>query len=454
MKTQPVALILCCLLAVSCQQSQKETAGKSTPVKLTTANLLGPVLASQSGHGPLDDQIRRLQNQVRSAPDPEPTVDELGWLFVAKARETFDPGYYKLAEQCAAFLESKAPHSPNALFLHGHVLHNLHRFKEAEVLANELVQRRGLPVDFGLLGDALMEQGKLGEAAAAYQRMADLKPDLHALARAAHLRWLKGDLTGAIELAQMAANSVSPRDTDTAAWIWTRLAAYQFQSGAWDAARATCNEATGFRADYPPALLLRGRMLLAQERFDEAVPVLRRAAELVPLPEYQWALVEALEASGQVTESRVVGIELRRTGAANDPRTLALFLSTRGEAPDVALPLTQEELQNRQDVFTEDALAWALAGAGRIAEARLHLARALAEGTQDARLLFHAAVLAARANEPGEFSKWSARASMLKAQLLPSERKQLLQLANERFPNQPMDLAGAEKSQNKPNPER
>ena len=454
MNARHVPLILCGLIAVSCRQSQNESADKIATAPITASKLLAPVLAPQGGHTRLDESIRQLQDRIRSGRVADSTVERLGWLFVAEARETFDPGYFKLAEQCAGFLESKAPRSPEALFLHGHALHNLHRFKEAEGLASQLVQARGLPGDFGLLGDALMEQGKLGEAAAAYQRMADLKPDLHALARAAHLRWLKGDLAGAMELEQMAAKSVSPHESDTAAWIWTRLAAYQFQAGAQKTAQASCNEAIGFRADYPPALLLRGRMLLAEERFAEAVPILRRATQLVPLPEYQWALAEALEANRQVTEAAAVETELRRTGAANDPRTMALFLATRGEAPAEAFHLAQEELLNRQDVFTEDALAWALAGVGRLEEARSHLQRALAVGTQDARLFFHAAVLARRAADRAETTTWLARASQLKALLLPSERERLAQLAREPFPDRPMDLAGAEKSQNKPNPER
>ena len=69
------------------------------------------------------------------------------------------------------------------MLLRGHVLQNLHRFKEAEPLARELVARRGSPFDHGLLGDLLMEQGKLDAAIQSYQAMVDLKPDPQAYAR-------------------------------------------------------------------------------------------------------------------------------------------------------------------------------------------------------------------------------------------------------------------------------
>jgi tetratricopeptide (TPR) repeat protein len=91
----------------------------------------------------------------------------------------------------------------------------------------------------------------------------------------------------------------------------------------------------------------------------------------------------------------------------------------------VALSLAQEELAERGDIFTHDALAWALAAAGRIDEAQAHMARALAHTTQDARLYFHATVIAAQAGRVDEASEWLSKASSLQPLLLPSEVKQL-----------------------------
>ena len=173
------------------------------------------ILAPQSGDGKVDREIARLQQAVRNARNPNLLIERLGWTFVAKARQSFDPGYYKSAEQCAVYLDSRQPGSREALLLRGHVLHNLHCFKAAEPLARELATKRGLACDFGLLGDVLMEQGRLKEAAKAYQTMLDLKPSLHSYARAAHLRWLKGDLTGAIEAMQLAVAASSPQDAES-----------------------------------------------------------------------------------------------------------------------------------------------------------------------------------------------------------------------------------------------
>ena len=69
----------------------------------------------------------------------------------------------------------------------------------------------------------MIEQGKLGAAVEAYQQMMNLKPDLRAYARAAHMRWLKGDLDGAIEVMQLAVTLPVPGDAESAAWVNTRI---------------------------------------------------------------------------------------------------------------------------------------------------------------------------------------------------------------------------------------
>src|SRR5205823_5726751 len=244
-------------------------------------------------------EIARLQQQIRSGRNVQLWLEQLGWAFVAKARESFDPGFYKLAEQCARLIEKRKPQSQEAMLLRAHVLQNLHRFKESETLARRLVQQRGLSFDYGLLGDALMEQGKLNDAVEAYQRMMNLKPDLRAYARAAHMRWLKGDLAGAIEAMQFAVGAASPQDAESAAWVNTRLACYQFQADRFDEAEQRCAFALSLQSNYAPTLLLKGKMLLAQNRFREAVHALQSAVKLNPLPEYQWTLADALRAAGR-----------------------------------------------------------------------------------------------------------------------------------------------------------
>jgi tetratricopeptide (TPR) repeat protein len=414
-----------CILVLFLSQKSKNEPNKAPSATAIFDNALGLVLTPETGESRTDREISQLQQRIREGRNVELWLDRLGWAFVAKARESFDPGFYKLAEQCAQCIEKRNPQSQEAMLLRAHVLQNLHRFKESETLARRLVQQRGLSFDYGILGDALMEQGKLGDAVEAYQQMMNLKPDLRAYARAAHMRWLKGDLEGAIEAMQLAVSAATPSDAESFSWVNTRLAFYEFQAARVNEAEQRCALALSLQNNYPPTLLLQGRILLGQGRLSEAVNALQNAVKLNPLPEYQWTLAEALRADGKENEASEIEAQLCQRGASSDPRTLALYLATRRESPETALRLARAELDSRSDVFTHDALAWSLAAAGKLTEAHGEMQRALAEGTQDARLFFHAGIIASQAGHSADAERWLRKASELSHLLLPSERHEL-----------------------------
>lgn len=405
--------------------SNNQSSPMAQPSSLFTPDACALVLVPNSGDSKTDREIARLQQAIPGSRDSAALLERLGWMFVAKGRESFDAGFYKLAEQCAACLEANKANVSRALLLRGHVLQNLHRFKEAEPIARKLAMERGLPVDFGLLGDVLMELGKLDDAIEAYQKMVDLKPDATAYARIAHVRWLRGDLTGALHVMRLAAQSSSPQAPESAAWLCSRLALYELQAGDPDAAIHMCKAAFDLQADYPPASLALGRIHLAAGQSAEAVEPLLRAARLNPLPEYQWTLVEALEATGKTNEAREVEAQLNERGASNDPRTFALYLATRGTQTEMAVMLAERELKERADVHTFDALAWALAAAGRWQEARRFSEQALAEGTDDARIRLHAGIIASRVGAVEDASRLLGLSSHRRQMLLPSEYKHL-----------------------------
>ena len=431
-------LTTACLAALAFLQAGCDNRTQTNPPPASTIATPSPkldpwkiVLSPHVGDSALDQKIIEAQRVVRTAADPAIALEQLGWLFVAKARASFDNGFYKLAEQCAACMESREPGNASALLLRGHVLHNLHRFKEAEPIARTLVAQRGAPMDFGLLADVTMEQGRLDEAVAACQQMMDLRPDSRAYARAAHLRWLKGDLNGALTVMQEAANSVGTRDAESAAWMQTRLAFYQFQSGQNAAAHQSCDTALRLQASYAPAMLLRGRLLLAEGQPALAVEILEQAVRLNPLPEYFWALTEALTETGQSERAQLARTMLARHGTADDPRTYALFLATKNDQPDLAVKLARQELDQRADVFTYDALAWAQLAAGDTSAAQQNISHALAEGTQDARMLLHAAVIHQRTGDAPGAKNFLEKTYALRHLLWPSERKHLENIMTE-----------------------
>ena len=136
-------------------------------------------------------------------------------------------------------------------------------------------------------------------------------------------------------------------------------------------------------------------------------------------------MADALNVAGNREQATEVESQLAAR-STEDPRTLSLYLATRGLNAEVALRLAREELTSRSDVFTHDALAWALAAAGRHNEALQHSNQSLSEGTADPRLYFHAGVIAALNNDTKQAQRWLKEADATKQMLLPSEQVQLV----------------------------
>jgi tetratricopeptide (TPR) repeat protein len=387
------------------------------------------ILVAPTGAGNEDREIQNWQTRIRAEPGSAGDYERLGWAYITKARRTLDTGYYKLAEKTADAMDARFGSSPSSLLLRGHVLDNLHRFHEAEAVGRQLVAARGDAYDYALLSDTLMEQGSIPAAVAACQEEMNRRPGLESYARAAHLRWLTGDLPGATAMMEAAVRASSPVDAATCAWVVTRLSGYELQAGAAARALQLADAAARVAPDYPPALLAQGKALLALDRTVDAVAALRQAAALNPLPEYQWWEADALRAAGRMAAADRVDRGLADHGEVSDPRTLALYLATRAEEKSVAgadaaaaaVRLARAELANRADPLTEDALAWALAASGDLRGAAAAMRTALADHTRDARLFLHAGDIALAAGDRIGAQRYLAAARTYAATLTPGE---------------------------------
>lgn len=376
-------------------------------------------------------EIEKLKQQIPTAPRPLDLLERLGWKQIERARLDHDPGAYKLAETTARCLLFSQTTNRSGKLLLGHALQSMHRFQEAEVIGRELVKSDGRSFDFALLGDALMEQGKLSEAITAYQEMIDLKPDMQGYARIANIRWLVGDPMGALEVMGLAASAVDRRTPEPFSWAQTRLGFYRWTTGEAGAARLALGEAMSGVTNYPPAHYWLGRMDLAEGKNAEALAHLKAAAGQQPLPETLWALQETWSQLGREKEAAQVEGRLLKTGATEDARGFSIYLSTRGLQTNQALQLARKELNQRRDIHTYDALAWALLASGDARQAYTNLLHAVSENTRDARLYFHAAAICAAAEKPVQAREWTDKALEMRSQLLPSEQRFLDRLAGD-----------------------
>jgi tetratricopeptide (TPR) repeat protein len=395
------------------------------PAVVARPSALAIVTANHPGDSALDVEIRRLQARVRAPDASRTTLEQLGLAFYEKARASADPGLLRLALACAEAMRERGGPGPDERFLAGLALHGLHRFADAEALAGALVVERGAPFDHGLLGDVLLDSGRLAEAAVAYQRMMDLRPDAQAHARAGELRFLVGDLDGSLDALETAARATSRRSAGAWAWIHARLAHVRLAAGDRNGAADAVARGRSVAPDAPALRLAEARLALAAGAPQRAVAVLAEAPAAQPTVESLWTLAEALRASARPAEAEAVERRLASHGEQLDPRAYALWLASSGRDPAAAVALARAELERRTDVYSWDVLAWTLVQAGQPAEASEASARALAEGTPEPRLWLHAGLIAAAAGDAERARTLLEQAARGAALLLPSERAAL-----------------------------
>lgn len=385
------------------------------------------ILVPLGGSKPEDLDILRWQERAGAPASRPEDLEQLAWAFVTKARRSHEAAFYKLAEKAAELRQREFGPADEAALVLGHVRHNLHHFRAAEEIARALVARRGAPADLALLSDALLEQGKMTEGIAVLEQLARARPGVEAASRIAQVRWIRGDLDGALAALDAAWRASHERDVETRAWILCRVSGVHLESGDVGRARAAAERADSLLADYPPALLARGRALLAGGDATAAVAVLTQAEQLQPLPEYQWWLAESLRTAGRLESALAVEQRLRERGPATDPRTVAHFLAVRGQDPATALRLAQRETEARQDAATRTVLASCLAAAGDFDRAQVEIEAALITAARDPRGHLQAALIALGQGRSAAATRHLAAIGPAAAALTPTERHQLEQ---------------------------
>jgi tetratricopeptide (TPR) repeat protein len=399
-------------LPLACNKAEppappKEAAAPAPSVESASKGGSARTLALQkpTGSALVDREIEALQKAADKAGDKADPWVLLGRAWIRKARESADPGYYLNASACVDMVFGFEPKSRLARDLRGLVLIEQHAFADALDLAQQILSED--PDDLMALGtksDAELELGRFDEAVKSAQRMVDLKPNLPSYARAAHLRWLQGDLKAAKSIYRQAMDAHDPRDPEPYAWVLVQAAMVFWHEGDIEGADRGFDRALSALSDYPAALVGRARVALAQNDPKRAIELAERAYKKSPLPETAWVLGDARRAAGDEKGAEEAYALVVKAGRASDPRTLALFFAVKGREADLAVTLARKELGVRKDIYTRDALAWALYRKGQLADARVESDAAIALGTKDASLLYHAGAIriAAGDREGGE----------------------------------------------------
>jgi tetratricopeptide (TPR) repeat protein len=397
-----VALLL---LALGCNEAQTPAPAASAPP--ATAASARPLryeeiaLAPPKGARPIDGQIVALQQRLEVSPDLLDDWVLLGRAWINKAREAADHGLYHAAEACAQIVLQRDPKNLLAQNLIAQVMLEEHRFLDARVVAQEILASYPHDVNaLGTLSDAMLELGRYDEAIEAADEMNDLKPGLPSYGRAAYLKWLRGDVDGALESFRAAAEAGrDPTEPEPRVWAIVQSALVFWHKGDLEGADAGAKLALKELPGHPAALALAGRVAHARGDAEHAAELLQQSFDAYPTIETAWRLGDARAAAGDQPGAEKAYATIR-PGEDHDKRTAAQFFAAKDRRIDDAVRLARAEIETRPGIYTWDALAWALYRAGKLDEAQKASDEAMRLGTKDGTLLFHAgAIRIARGDE-------------------------------------------------------
>jgi tetratricopeptide (TPR) repeat protein len=374
-----------------------------------------------------DERIASFEKLSRAKPDDLHYQNLLAGAYIQKMRETTDFDYVDRASRIVTQVLAVEPENYEARRLRSEIELERHHFAEVAELSRQMIA--AAPDDawnWGTLGDALMELGRYDVAAEAYQKMVTLRPNQSSYNRASYYRWVMGDVKGAIAIMQQAIASGSPASENTA-WCLVDLGHLYCKTGRLAEAEQAYRSALATFNGYYPAYAGLGRVQAAQGKFNEAIESYQRAQSAVPMPEYAAALADLEERTGNRAEAHrqleLIDVldKMARAGNEKTNRNLALVFADHDRNLARALELAQAELEVRGDVYTYDALAWALYKNGRVEEAERAAARALAFETPEPAFYHHAGLIAAAMNKKAEASKYLKRALELNPRFDPRQ---------------------------------
>jgi tetratricopeptide (TPR) repeat protein len=377
--------------------------------------------------------IRFLEDRVKQDPEDFIAYNKLAGRYLQRIRETGDVTYLNLAAKAArASLATLPPEQNTAgLTVLAQVEYASHNFVAARDHALQLTKlEASKSYPYQILGDALLELGEYDQAEVAFRQMEQLG-GIQGLTRVAieqrmaTLAALHGDANGAQRhfsnaLAMALALPVPPRET--VAWCRWQLGETAFGIGNYAVAEQHYRDALTAFPDYFRAVASLGRIRAAQGDLAGAIEQYEHAVRIIPDPLFIAILGDLYKLAGRDKDAAAQYSLVEKIGRLNDlngtlyNRQLALFYADHDLKPDVAYANASREYAIRRDIYSADALAWTALKAGKIGEAQTAIKEALRLGTKDARIFYHAGMIARASGDKTQAHDYLKRALALNPQ--------------------------------------
>lgn len=326
---------------------------------------------------------------------------KLSQLYMRRARQRGDFEDVTRAERAARrSLENRSAYNGGARQALVASLLSEHRFTDALATAQDLVKREPASTAYrSSLAEIEMELGRYDEARANFVLVSGARQDLSVAPRLARWMEINGHPDSAYALLNASLLTIMERrdvGPEQQAWFWMRMGDLQLRRGREsDADFAYTRGLAVHPGDYR---VLAAVAKLDYERGDwrAAIDHGERATEVNLDPATLGTVSDAYAALGDQAKAdefaRSMELSVSRQPGAYH-RAWSLYLLDHGRRVTEVLANAEGELRTREDIYGYDVLAWALHANGRDAEARDAMTRAMALGTQDAMLYYHAGTI-------------------------------------------------------------
>ncbi len=376
--------------------------------------------------------IRFLEDAVRRDPEDALAYNKLAGQYHHLLRETGALQYLELSSRAAHASLTAVPVVRNTGGLSALVLAEFssHEFAKAREHARQLGQLDQRSQSSAMLGDALIELGEYARAGQAYKQMERRSRgiDDNIEARRARFAQLRGDNPGAARHFDNALGfqlHIFEPSREAIAWYRWQLGETAFAMGEYQRAQTYYQEALVDFPGYYRALASLGRVLAARGDFAGAIDRYNAAIRVLPDPTFVAALGDLYKLSGRDKEAQtqyglveLIGHLSVLAGVLYN-RPLALYYADHDINAQKAYANAEREYQTRQDIYGSDAVAWTALKAGKLGDAQTAMKAALRLGTQDAKLFYHAGMIARAAGNPPLARAYLQRALALNPQFDP-----------------------------------
>ncbi|GAC1565688.1 MAG: hypothetical protein NVS3B17_23190 [Vulcanimicrobiaceae bacterium] len=213
-------------------------------------------------------------------------------------------------------------------------------------------------------------------------------------------------------------NSQIDAPAQARAWFFFRSGELAFEAGDNDGAVAFEKQAIDIFPYFADAYRAKARVECALKRWNDCLASAQTSANMVPYPETLGFVEDAQRALGDrvaadATAATILTIEKIGDAQHISDRLLAIYESEHRIRSGDAYAIAKRELASRDDIITEDTLAWAAAADGRWNEARAASRKAMRFDTEISLMQYHAGVIAAHFGERERAKRYLLRALTL-----------------------------------------